>query len=166
MSERRSAAAKKTSAASADLDSAGAGMVAAMESKKHPIETLVTTLPLVMLLAGLAFYFLNERRQVDGQIQYDQVQRFDGEYSGISQQSDKPDAQRIVWIQTPARLRGGRVDYQQAQQLKTLSSGDPISVWAAPKIAGSNTLWVVKVSSNGKPLFDISPVEVSGQSKK
>jgi hypothetical protein len=141
-------------------------MVAAMASKKHPIETLVTTLPLVMLLAGLAFYFLNERRQVDGQILFDQIQQFDGEYSGISQQSDKPDAQRIVWIQTPARLRGGRVDYQQAQQLKTLSNGDPISVWAAPKIAGSNTLWVVKVSSDGEPLFDISPVEPAGPSEK
>ena len=107
-----------------------------------------------MLLGGLAFYYFNERRQVGGKILIDQMQQIDGKFSGISVQSDKPDSQRILWIKTPRRLRGGRVDYRQAQQLERLADGDPITVWAAPRVQGSKILWVVKASSEGKLLIE------------
>ena len=122
--------------------------------KKNPVESVITTLPIIMLLGGLAFYYFNERRQVGGKILVNQMQRINGEFSGISAQSDKPESQRILWIKTPQRLRGGRVDYQQAQQLKGLADGDPITVWAAPTVKGSKTLWVVKASSEGKLLIE------------
>ena len=122
--------------------------------KKNPIESVITTLPVIMLLGGLAFYYFNERRQVGGQILLDQIEQIDGKFSGISAQGNKPESQRILWIKTPARLRGGRVDYRQAKQLDVLADGDPISVWAAPRVRGSKTLWVVKASSYGKPLIE------------
>jgi len=122
--------------------------------KKNPIESVITTLPIIMLLGGLAFYFLNERRQLHGEILLEQIEEISGRFSGISQQSDKPGAQRILWIKTPSRLRGGRVDYQQAQLLEELGEGDPLTVWAAPKVHGSKTLWVVKASTGGRPLIE------------
>ena len=122
-------------------------------AKKNPIESVITTLPIIMLLGGLAFYYFNERRQVDGQILMQYVEEIEGEYAGISQQSDKPDAQRILWIKTPSRLRGGRIDYLQAQKLGALTDGDPLTVRAAPKVQGSKTLWVVEASSRGQPLI-------------
>ena len=137
--------------------------------KKNPVESVITTLPIIMLLGGLAFYYFNERRQVDGKILVDQMQQINGKFSGISAQSDKPESQRILWIKTPQRLRGGRVDYRQAQQLEGLADGDPITVWAAPRVQGSKTLWVVKASSEGELLIEAevdaataSPVPTSG----
>jgi len=136
---------------SSDSKRSVAGLDAAQGAvKKNPIESVVTTLPVIMLLGGLAFYFLNERRQVGGQILHDQIAEIDGEFSGISQQSDKPDAQRLLWIKTPSRLRGARVNHQQAQQLGVVSAGDPLVVWMAPKVKGSKILWLVKACSDGQ----------------
>ncbi len=145
--------AKKASPAREPQSAADAAVVSG-PIKKNPVESVITTLPIIMLLGGLAFYYFNERRQVDGQILIDQIEQIDGAFSGISAQSEKPEAQRILWIKTPSRLRGGRVSYKQAQQLDVLTDGDPITVWAAPKVQGSKTLWVVKLSSDGKVLIE------------
>ncbi|OED39227.1 hypothetical protein AB833_17015 [Chromatiales bacterium (ex Bugula neritina AB1)] len=131
----------------------------ASRPKKNPIHSLVTTLPVIMLLAGLGFYFINERKQVEGELLFSQTVEFSGSYSGLSKQSDSVNAQRLLWVETGGRLRGTRINYTQFRKLSNIADKALVTVWAAPRVEGSATLWVVKLVSGSKVLLD----EASGR---
>ena len=117
--------------------------------KKNPIHSLVTTLPVIMLLAGLGIYFSNERKQFAGEPILSEAVQYSGRFSGISKQNDKINAQRILWVQSAERLRGARIDYAQYNRLSVLDDQAQVNLWAAPRVAGSATLWVVRLTVDG-----------------
>lgn len=122
--------------------------------KKNPIHSVITALPVIMLVAGLWFYYSGEKKQRGGEPVLSEMMVVDGVFSGISEQNAKPAAQRILWIQTPDRLRGGRLDLAQYKQLQSLEKNQSLKSWMAPRVQGSTTLWVLKVVTDGKVIFD------------
>ena len=124
--------------------------------KKNPIHSMITTLPVIMLIIGLWFYFSGEKQQRTGEPILSEMIEVSGGFSGMSEQSKKPNAQRIIWIETPERLRGGRLDLQQYSLLQGLKKDQPVRLWLAPRVEGSNLLWVVKAQADGQVYFDLS----------
>lgn len=123
--------------------------------KKNPIQSVLTALPVIMLVAGLWFYYAGEKKQRGGEPLLAEMQRVSGVFSGMSEQSKKSAAQRIIWVKSSGgRLRGGRVDHQQFKILQQLEKDQSVQLWMAPRVAGSNTLWVLKVEADGQVLID------------
>lgn len=122
--------------------------------KKNPIHSLVTTLPVIMLLVGLWFYYSGEKKQRGGEPVMTELITVSGIYTGSSEQNSNPGAQRLLWIKTADRLRGGRLDLAQFKALEVLEKESDIRVWLAPRIAGSATLWVLKVVADEKVIID------------
>lgn len=126
----------------------------AVPAKKNPIHSLVTTLPVIMLLAGLWVYYSGESKQRGGEPVLAEMVAVSGLFSGTSEQNSSPGAQRILWVKTPDRLRGGRLDLAQFKVLQQLQKNQLLEVWMAPRVQGSNTYWVLKVVSDGQTLLD------------
>ena len=114
--------------------------------RKNPIESVLTALPVIMLVGGLIFYYSSEKKQRNGALMMEQSIQISGGYNGISEQGAKVDSQRILWVQTADRLRGGRITQLQALQLASsdLKKGQQLMVSMAPRVAGSNTRWVYR----------------------
>lgn len=123
-------------------------------AKKNPIHSLVTTLPVIMLLAGLWFYYSSESKQRGGEPVLAEMVTVTGFFSGTSEQNTNPGAQRLLWIKTPDRLRGGRLELVQYKLLQKLHKDQSVHVWMAPRIRGSNTLWVLKVVADEQLIID------------
>lgn len=122
--------------------------------KKNPIHSLITTLPVIMLLAGLGFYYAGEKKQRSGEFVLTEMRQVSGVLSGLSEQGQSANSRRIVWIKTPERLRGGRLDLQQFKSMQQLATGQPVDVWLAPRVPGSSTFWVVRVVASGDVVID------------
>lgn len=122
--------------------------------RKNPIHSVLTTLPVVMLLAGLAFYYLAEKNQREGKLLMQHTVLLQGQYKGISAQGKSADSRRILWVSTDLGLRGGRLTAQQAAWLDELDKGALIEVAAAPRVDGSTVLWVFRVVHAGRVVFD------------
>lgn len=125
--------------------------------KKNPIHSIVTTLPVIMLMVGLWFYYSGEKKQRGGEPVMAELVSVTGVFSGTSEQNTNPGAQRILWIKTVDRLRGGRLDLNQYKLLQSLKKDQMLEVWMAPRVRGSNTLWVLKVMSDEQTIIDQLP---------
>lgn len=123
--------------------------------KKNPVHSVLTTLPVIMLLLGLWFYFSGEKQQRSGEPILSEMITVSGAFSGMSEQSKKPSAQRIVWIKTPERLRGGRLNIDQYSLLQQLQKDQQVQLWLAPRVEGSTVLWVVKAQAGDQVFFDL-----------
>lgn len=126
--------------------------------RKNPIHSLITTLPVIMLLFGLTIYYIKEGKQRSGPLLFTQMEQLSGGFSGISQQGDKVESQRILWVETSDRLRGIRIDQQQYKKLQELDTNVPLELWAVPRVEGSATLWLVKIAVSGTVLIDRIPL--------
>jgi len=131
---------------------------------KNPIESVLTALPLLMVIIGVGFYYYNERKQSGGDLYLEQTQHHIGDYVGLSQQGKSVKAQRILWFETAdKKQRGARVNYQQAQRLlelqeDKLQKGVAIELWAAPRVAGSAVLWLYRLSVDDEVYDELTPV--------
>ncbi len=110
-----------------------------------------------MLLVGLAIYYTKEGKQRNGELLFEQTVQFSGESAGISVQGAKVESQRILWVKTSERLRGLRIDHLQYKKLQGIGKQLKVNVWAAPRVEGSATLWLVKLVVAGELLIDRQP---------
>ena len=155
MNNRHKSAADRRSGQPVNDDPYSLNEIPATVVRKNPIHSVLTALPVIMLVCGLWFYFAGEKKQRTGEPVLSEMIIVSGEFSGMSEQSKKPNAQRIVWVKTPERLRGGRVDQHQYGLLRDLQKDQQVQLWLAPRVAGSSLLWVIKAQAGGRVLFDL-----------
>ena len=115
--------------------------------RANPIHSVLTSLPVIMLLAGLGYYYSTESKQQNGELILSQSVEMRGHYRGTSAQSKRPGAQRMLWLQSDAGLRGYRVTADQVQALDGLEIEDEISLAAAPRVVDSKVLWIYRLST-------------------
>ncbi|MEE9319263.1 MAG: hypothetical protein V3U76_02345 [Granulosicoccus sp.] len=122
--------------------------------RKNAIHSILTALPILMLLAGLYFYYRNESAQADNAPIRAESVTLTGSFSGMSKVKSGGAGQYFLWIDTDSRSRGARLRSSQFEALQSLQQGDAIKVYMAPSVARSTTFWLWRLEHGGVLLID------------
>ncbi len=109
---------------------------------KSRIHSVITALPLLMVLAGFYIYFKGENEQSSGTPIVSELVDRQGEYAGVSSSGSN---KHFMWLRDGEKNLGVRITVVQSEQLKSIEKGVMLEVKAAPTVIGSNTLWAYSV---------------------
>ena len=126
------------------------------EKSRNPVQSLITALPILMLVAGLYFYYSGESQQAKGLPIAAESVTLEGDFTGMSATSGR----HYLWLQHDNEKRGLRVTKEQAVVLESLERGISLLVKAAPHVQGSRTYWVWLIEQSGSVLIDDSEILV------
>ena len=129
------------------------------DKSRNPVQSLITALPVLMLVAGLYFYYSGESQQAEGLPIAAASVTLAGDFTGTSATSGR----HYLWLQQDDEKRGLRVTSEQAVLLESLERGIPLLVKAAPHIQGSRTYWVWHIEQSGSVLIDDSEALVGAE---
>ena len=134
------------------------GDPAVASASKNRVHSVLTALPVMMLVAGLVVFYAGERRQSAAAPIAAESVRLDGIYDGLSAVSSGGAGQHYLWLHADepgAERRGVRVPPAAVASLRrALSVGQPIVIDAAPSVTGSATRWLWRVQRDGRTVFD------------
>lgn len=144
--------------ARAEIDGGGHARVPV---RRNTIHSVLTALPIVMLLVGLWIAHRDESAQTDGTPLRAESTQLSGVYEGVSLIKTSGSAKHYLWLEVPKAdttvLRGFRVSEQQARLAReNLTLQRSILVDAAPTVQGSDTYWLWRLSVDGEVLIDDS----------
>ena len=123
---------------------------------RNPIHSVLTALPILMLVVGLYFYYQAESEQSQGApIRVESVEA-EGVFTGLSVVNSGSQGRHYLWFEQDGRARGVRVQPRQAQELGALTRGESIKLRMAPSVSGSTTYWAWYVEQSGKVFLDAS----------
>ncbi len=122
--------------------------------RKNPVHSVITALPVIMLLAGLYLFYRQEGAETGGEALLAQSVEVDGAFEGLSSVTSGGDGRHYLWFISEERRRGPRVTAEQARALEVLMKGDRLTVSMAPHVDGSRTLWAWKVLRGSELIFD------------
>lgn len=114
-------------------------------TKKNPIYSVITALPVIMLLIGLLFWYQSDNAQQRGQPIIAESVTLKGQFNGVSKASGAGDGQFFFWLMQDGTPKTLRISPEQYAQFGHAEKGGFVSVSAAPTISGSSTLWVLEV---------------------
>ncbi len=120
--------------------------------KKTRTQAVLTALPVLMLMAGLSFYWFGERQQTQSEPILEAQENWQGLFDRITPRDDKSTGKHFYWVRIGERTRPVRITYEQKVQLlkNAVDSGAPVELVVAPTVEGSNVMWLVSASSVGK----------------
>lgn len=118
---------------------------------------LLSSLPAMMLLAGLTFYFSRQSAELDGELVLEEMVELSGVYEGVSAASPGSSDSFLIWIDTGQRKRGIKVLAAEVDSFREMSKGETLQIQAAPRVAGSRSLWLYR-------LYDSTSVSGGGSS--
>ncbi len=122
--------------------------------RKNPIQSILTALPIIMLVAGLYLYYHADSAQSHGApIRLESVQ-LDGVFTGLSVVQTGPEGRHYLWVTHNDESRGVRIQPAQALLLDALERDADIVLQAAPTVAGSRTVWLWYLAQHGNVLID------------
>ena len=130
------------------------GTEAAPRSSRSKIHSVLSALPLIMLIAGLWLYYSGERAQSYGSPILSESVAARGVFDGLSVVSSGGSGRHYLWFEDGTRKRGARIRSYQREALGSLRPGDDISLQLAPTVSGSSTLWAWRVERDGVRLID------------
>ena len=130
------------------------GTDAAPNPSRNKIHSILSALPLIMLIAGLWTYYSNERAQSYGSPILAESVAARGVFDGLSVVNSGGDGRHYLWFDDGTRKRGARIRAYQREALASLEPGDDISLQLAPTVSGSRTLWAWRVERDGVRLID------------
>ncbi len=123
---------------------------------RNPIHSILTALPILMLIAGLYIYYRGESEQShSAPIRVESVNA-EGVFTGLSVVNSGSQGRHYLWFEQNGRARGVRVQPRQAQELGALTRGESIQVRMAPSVSGSTTYWAWYVEQSGEVFLDAS----------
>lgn len=122
---------------------------------KNKIHSVLTALPLLMLLVALFFYFRAEKAQTGGELILQESVVEEVSFAGLSKiKTGSGVGKHYFWFTQIDKRRGARVDYYDLPEIESLAIDEPLKIWLAPRVAGSTTLWLYRVEREGEVLLD------------
>lgn len=122
---------------------------------KSRIQSVLTALPVLMLVAGLYLFYRGESAQSHGAPIRAESVDVRGAFSGLSVVRSGAEGRHYLWFDDGTRARGARIRPVWREALEELSPGESISLDLAPTVPGSTTLWAWRVrTSAGVTLVD------------
>lgn len=124
--------------------------------ERNPIHSILTALPIIMLIVGLYIYYRGESEQSQSApIRVESVAA-EGVFTGLSVVNSGSQGRHYLWFEQDGKSRGVRVQPMQAQALGALRRGEAILVRMAPSVSGSKTYWAWYVEQAGEVFLDAS----------
>lgn len=120
------------------------------EKSRHPVLSLITALPLIMLVAGLYYYYHAESAQTNSTPIEAESREIIASFAGLSQTRGR----HYLWVELDGASKGIRVKEQQVSRLEAMTRGESVIVQMAPSITGSTTLWALRVEQAGRVFLD------------
>lgn len=129
---------------------------ASLSSSRHKnkIHSILTALPVLMLVSGLYFYYRGESAQSAGSPILAESVETHGAYTGTSVVKSGAEGRHYLWFDDGTRVRGVRIRPAQRASLGALEPGDEIALRLAPTVSGSRTLWAWRVEHAGTRFID------------
>ena len=118
---------------------------------RNPVQSVITALPILMVVAGLYFYFHKESQQTHGVPVMEEAVELTGVFTGLSATSGR----HYLWIEQGEGNQAVRIRPEQVDALEELDRGTPVELTMAPSVAGSKTYWALYVEQSGKTYFDL-----------
>lgn len=123
------------------------------EKSQHPVHSVLTALPVLMLVIGFSVYYFSESRQNQGAPIRQESIDITGVFTGFSATSDR----HYLWIERDNGVaKGVRVQAEQLRLLEGLEKGVNVELKIAPKVSQSKTYWAWQVEQSGQLLLDAS----------
>ncbi len=123
---------------------------------RNPIHSILTALPIIMLVVGLYFYYQGESEQSHSAPIRAESVNAEGVFTGLSVVNSGSQGRHYLWFEQDGKARGVRVQPLQAQELEALTRGESIQVRMAPSVSGSTTFWAWYVEQAGEVFLDAS----------
>ncbi|MFK8078501.1 MAG: hypothetical protein AB8B84_18120 [Granulosicoccus sp.] len=120
--------------------------------EKNAIHSVLTALPVIMLVVGLYFYYQRESAQNEGAPILSESRQTSGIFTGFSEVKSGAKGRHYLWINNDGTTRGFRIQPEQLVQLQQLNKGEDIQLQTAPTVSGSRTLWAWKIQQ-GETVF-------------
>ena len=125
-------------------------------SRRSRVHSVLSALPVIMLMSGLYFYYSGESAQNAGApIRAESVDAH-GTFEGLSTVKSGGEGRHYLWFDDGVRTRGARILPVQRDALAGLAPGDELRLGLAPTVGGSGTLWVWRVERDDIVLLDDS----------
>ena len=109
--------------------------------ERNAIHSVLTALPVIMLVVGLYFYYAAESEQTHGQPILAESSEAVGLFTGLSVVKSGSQGRHYLWFEQDGKSRGVRVQPAQATVLQSLKRKVPVTLKIAPTVAGSSTQW-------------------------
>ena len=128
------------------------------DGRRSRVYSVVTALPVLMLVAGLLLFYRTEGEQSGGAPIRAESTVATGVHRGISVVRTGGRGQHFLWFDDETRgRRGVRVRAEQDRLLRPLlAEGDALTLDVAPTVAGSTVPWVWRVRRGDEVLLDDS----------
>jgi len=121
------------------------GMLNPDPTKKDPIHSVVTALPVLMLIIGLSIWYAKDRAQNNGAPILAESKELVGKFDGVSSARSAGGKQFYMWLVQDDARKTLRITPQQYEQYQQRQTNTAVTVTAAPTVSGSNTLWLVDI---------------------
>lgn len=120
---------------------------------RNPIYSLVTALPIIMLVVALSIYYRSESRQNSSPPIRSESLSIEAVFTGISTVGSGA-GRHYLWVDYQGNPKGIRVAAQHTQALQVLERDKPVSLKIAPTISGSDTYWAWYVEQADVVILD------------
>jgi hypothetical protein len=117
--------------------------------QRNPIHSVLTALPVIMLMAGLYYYYHAESKQLHSPPIRAESVSVSGIFTGMSVVQSGAQGRHYLWFEESGSARGVRVRPDQAQSMSALSKGERVSLKIAPTVHASSTYWAWYVEQGG-----------------
>jgi hypothetical protein len=123
--------------------------------EKNPIHSILTALPVIMLVVGLYVYYEGESEQSKGAPIRLESQNIEGVFTGLSVVKSGLQGRHYLWIEEDGSTRGIRIRPEQVELMQELERGSEIKLSIAPTVTGSGIYWAWRVSQGGNVALDM-----------
>lgn len=98
-----------------------------------------------MLLIGLGYHFKNQNTEKNGVPIVGESLTLEGSFQGVSSFGKNEKTLHYLEIQLASANKNIHVEDHDLEKLQSFSFGDAITINAAPKVSGSNSLWLLSI---------------------
>jgi len=123
--------------------------------EKNPIHSILTALPVIMLVVGLYIYYKGESEQNQGEPIHSQSQEISGIFTGLSVVKSGSQGRHYLWVEEGNSTRGVRIRPDQVPLMQELERGVEVQLSIAPTVSGSTIFWAWRVSQSGIIVLDM-----------